>query len=174
VNLSPRQLRRPGLADRFVTMAARHGLTPDTVIFELTESAWTLDAGRVRPALEELREAGFALALDDFGAGYSSLSRLRDLPADVVKIDRAFLAGVPDEPDAVAVITAIRRLAQACRCDVVVEGVETEAQRRFLASEGLLLGQGFGLARPAPADEITPLLRESLLPARRSPVSLAG
>jgi EAL domain-containing protein (putative c-di-GMP-specific phosphodiesterase class I) len=118
-------------------------------------------------SLESLRAAGFPLALDDFGAGHSSLSRLLELPAAVIKVDRAFMSGVPFNPRAMAIVAAILRLAEACGCDVVAEGIETQAQRRWLVARGCRLGQGFGLASPAPAAAVTGLLRAELLASRR-------
>ena len=75
-----------------------HGIEPGRFVLEITESAWSLEASRLLPVLGELRAAGFALAIDDFGAGYSSLWRLRELPVQIIKVDRAFLRGVPDGP----------------------------------------------------------------------------
>ena len=91
-----------------------------------------------------------------------------------MKVDRSLLAGVPERPDAVAVLTAIQRLAEACECDVVAEGVETDAQAAFLRGLGCRLGQGFGLARPAPADDVTLLLQRDLTGARRPAPPLPG
>ena len=167
INVSPVQLRRPGLAARFAEQIAAHGLDPRRFIVELTETAWTIDAERTLPVLAELQEAGLGIALDDFGAGYSNLARLLELPIDVIKVDRSLLAEVPARADAVAVLTAIQRLAEACNCDVVAEGIETDEQRELLAGIGARLGQGFGLARPAPADDVTALLVAGLTDARR-------
>ena len=101
------------------------------------------------------------LSIDDFGAGYSSLARLRELPFHELKIDRSFMRGVPRSPQAAAIVTAIVQLAEAIGMDSVAEGVESEAQRRFLVERGCTLAQGFHLARPLPASEVTEL------PARR-------
>ena len=176
INVSPLQLRRRGFAARFAAQIAEHGLDPRRFIVELTETAWTLDAARTLPVLAELREAGLGIALDDFGAGYSNLARLLELPIDVIKVDRSLLAEVPARADAVAVLTAIQSLAEACRCDVVAEGIETAEQRTVLAGIGSRLGQGFGLARPAPAPAVTALLLDGLTETRRlsDAVSAAG
>ena len=106
-NVSPRQLRRSDVARRFAEVVNAHGIEPGRFVLEITESAWSLEASRLLPVLGELRAAGFALAIDDFGAGYSSLWRLRELPVQIIKVDRAFLAGVPDDPQA----SASRRIA---------------------------------------------------------------
>lgn len=167
VNVSPRQLERPRFASDFASIVTRAGLNPGRLIVELTESSWTVEASRTKGALEALTGAGFSLAIDDFGAGYSSLSRLRTLPVSVIKIDRSFLVDLPGDPQATAIVEAILALATACRCDVVCEGVETEAQLEFLRAGGCLLAQGFGLGRPQPAEAITALLIAELAADRR-------
>ena len=108
------------------------------------------DPAHAEPILRELHELGLRLALDDFGAGYSSLSRLREMPVTTLKIDRAFLRDVPESREAAAIVTAILQLARALGRTAVAEGVETEAQRAFLAEQGCPLAQGFLLARPMP------------------------
>jgi diguanylate cyclase (GGDEF)-like protein len=167
-NVSPRQLRRPGLARRFAEMARAHGIEPGRFVLELTESAWSLEASRLLPVLSELRAAGFALAIDDFGAGYSSLWRLRTLPVQIIKVDRAFLQGVPCDREANEVYAAILQLADACGCDVVAEGVEEAAHARFLAASGCRIAQGFHWSRPLPAEQMTAMLNASITPERRS------
>jgi diguanylate cyclase (GGDEF)-like protein len=168
INVSPRQLERPGFVADFASIVARSGLSPRRLLVELTESAWSVEASRTLGPLESLTAAGFGLALDDFGAGSSSLSRLRTLPAKVIKIDRSFLVDLPGDPQAAAIIEAILALALACGCDVVCEGVETDAQLEFLVARGCRLAQGFGLARPQPPEAITKLLIADLAPDRRT------
>ena len=167
VNVSPRQIRRAGFADRVTEIVAASGVRPDRIILEVTESAWSLDSSRSVPSLQRLRDAGFALAIDDFGAGYSSLSRLRELPVQVIKVDRAFLRGVPDDSRANAVVAAILQLAEAYGIDVVAEGIETAAQLDFLVARGCLLGQGFLLGYPVPAPEVELVLAARLAADRR-------
>jgi diguanylate cyclase (GGDEF)-like protein len=166
-NVSPRQLRRPDVARRFAEVVNAHGIEPGRFVLEITESAWSLEASRLLPVLGELRAAGFALAIDDFGAGYSSLWRLRELPVQIIKVDRAFLAGVPDDPQATAVYSAILRLADACGCDVVAEGVEEASHADFLVANGCRIAQGFHFSRPVPGPEVTALLEASIAPERR-------
>jgi EAL domain-containing protein (putative c-di-GMP-specific phosphodiesterase class I) len=108
--------------------------------------------------LRQLVEAGAQIAIDDFGAGYSSLTRLRELPVGVLKLDRTFLVDVPDRREATAVVTAVIELAAALDMAAVAEGVETEAQRAFLVDRGCPLAQGYLLGRPAPADELALLI----------------
>lgn len=168
INVSPRQLQRPAFAEEFASSVLGAGLDPGQIVVELTETAWMVDAARTLRALDRLAETGFVVALDDFGAGYSSLARLRRLPVGIIKIDRAFLVDLPDDPQAVAIVEAILALAGACGCDVVCEGVEIEPQIAFLTERGCRLAQGFGLARPEPAAAVTQRLRAELVDARRS------
>jgi diguanylate cyclase (GGDEF)-like protein/PAS domain S-box-containing protein len=164
VNVSPRQLRRVDFLGRVDEHLRASGADPERIIIELTESAMLQDQSDAEPVLRELHELGLRLALDDFGAGYSSLSRLREMPMDTLKIDRAFLRAVPENPEAAAIVTAILSLARALGRHVVAEGVETEEQRRFLEQQQCPLVQGFLLARPMPVDEVEGLLATELAP----------
>ncbi|HYI19245.1 MAG TPA: EAL domain-containing protein, partial [Solirubrobacteraceae bacterium] len=158
VNVSPRQLRRLDFIPRVREHLARTGADPARITVELTESAMHQDAHDAEPVLRELHELGLQLALDDFGSGYSSLSRLREMPVHTLKIDRAFLREVPESREAAAIITAILALARALGRSTVAEGVETEEQREFLVEQQCPLLQGFLLARPMPVDEVEALM----------------
>jgi diguanylate cyclase (GGDEF)-like protein len=166
-NVSPRQLRRADVARRFAEIVRAHGIEPGRFVLEITESAWSLEASRLLPVLNELRAAGFVLAIDDFGAGYSSLWRLRELPVQVIKVDRAFLAGVPHDAQATAIYSAILQLADSCGCDVVAEGVEEPEHADFLVANGCRIAQGYHFSRPVPAAEMSVLLEASIVPDRR-------
>jgi diguanylate cyclase (GGDEF)-like protein/PAS domain S-box-containing protein len=157
VNVSPRQLRRPDFGQRLLGLVAEEGVA-ERLTVEITESAAMADPSRTDPVLTELASSGVEIAVDDFGAGYSSLSRLRTMPVQVLKIDKTFLEAVPDDPEATAIVTAIIELAAALGMEAVAEGVENEAQRAFLVERGCPLAQGFLLGRPMPAAEIEPLL----------------
>jgi diguanylate cyclase (GGDEF)-like protein/PAS domain S-box-containing protein len=164
INISPRQLLSPG----FVTLFAQHirgaGLAPENFAVELTESAWTLDSSEALGVIADLRSAGATLVLDDFGAGYSSISRLLELAFDAIKVDGRLLAGVPGDATAVRLLEAVFELITACRSDIIAEGVETDEQVEFLTIHGIPYGQGFGLARPAPGAELTDALKRGLVP----------
>jgi diguanylate cyclase (GGDEF)-like protein/PAS domain S-box-containing protein len=162
-NLSPRQLRSPGFADRLLERFK--GVDATQFIAEITESAAMADPEHTVPLLERLAAAGLRFAIDDFGADFSSLARLRDLPVHELKIDRSFLRGVPGDGRAAAIVTAIIQLAQALELTAVAEGVEDADQLAFLARNDCELAQGFHLARPLPARQVTPLLQPAL--ARR-------
>ena len=163
VNVSPRQLRRADFIDRIKAHLSESGADPARITIELTESAMLQDHHDAEAILRELDALGLQLALDDFGAGYSSLSRLREMPVGTLKIDRAFLREVPGNADAAAIVTAILQLARALGRTAVAEGVETEEQRLFLEEHGCPLMQGFLLARPMPVPEI-----EALMAGRRA------
>jgi EAL domain-containing protein (putative c-di-GMP-specific phosphodiesterase class I) len=162
--VSPRELRRPDFAERLLERIARHGLDPSRMIAEITETAAMSQSVRTEPLMGELAAGGIRVAIDDFGAGYSSLSRLRELPVHILKVERQFLTDVPEREDASAVVTAILDLGTALGMDVVVEGIETEEQRSFLVERGCRLAQGFLLGRPAPAAELRALLEGARAP----------
>ena len=164
VNISPHQLLAPDFAPALVRRVADSGLTPGSLALELTESAWTVDSAETLEIIDDLRAAGFPVALDDFGAGYSSLSRLLDLGFDLIKIDGRMLDDVPGDRTAVKLLEAVFDLAAACGTEVVAEGVESETQLEFLLAHGITHGQGYQLSPPMRADEITALLHSQLLP----------
>ncbi|MEJ7894563.1 MAG: bifunctional diguanylate cyclase/phosphodiesterase [Solirubrobacteraceae bacterium] len=157
-NVSPRQLRRLDFADRVAAHLAATGANPRKLTAELTESATMEDPAESEAILRALHALGLSLALDDFGSGYSSLSRLREMPVGTLKIDRAFMREVPDNHEASACLTAILSLSSALGRIAVAEGVETEAQLAFLAAAGCPLAQGFLLARPLPPAGVEQLL----------------
>jgi diguanylate cyclase (GGDEF)-like protein/PAS domain S-box-containing protein len=164
VNVSPRQLRRLDFLPRVREHLRATGADPEQLVIEITESAMLQDHADAEPILRDLHDLGLRLALDDFGSGYSSLSRLREMPMDTLKIDRAFLREVPENPEAAAIVTAILSLARALGRFVVAEGVETEAQLRFLEEQACPLVQGFLLARPMPAPDLEQLMGAELAP----------
>jgi EAL domain-containing protein (putative c-di-GMP-specific phosphodiesterase class I) len=157
-NVSPRQLRRADFVGRVEEHLGASGADPARITVELTESALQQDHADAEPIMRRLHELGLRLALDDFGSGYSSLSRVREMPMQTLKIDRAFLREVPENPEASAIVTAILSLARALGRDAVAEGVETAEQLRFLAEQQCPLLQGFLLGRPMPAAEVEALL----------------
>jgi EAL domain-containing protein (putative c-di-GMP-specific phosphodiesterase class I) len=141
-----------------VARVAGHGQGLDGLTIEITETVAMRERARTEPVLRRLVESGARVAIDDFGSGYSSLTRLRALPVQVLKLDRAFLVDVAERPEAAAVVTAVLELAAALGMVAVAEGVETEAQRSFLVARDCQLAQGFLLGRPAPAGELAELI----------------
>ncbi len=162
VNVSPRQLRRLDFITRVQEHLRISGADPARLTVELTESALMGDHADAEPILCELHELGLQLALDDFGSGYSSLSRLREMPMETLKIDRAFLRDVPERGEAAAIVTAILALARALGRTAVAEGVETAEQRDFLVAQGCGLLQGFLLGRPMPVAEVEAVMAGAL------------
>jgi diguanylate cyclase (GGDEF)-like protein len=166
VNVSPRQLRRTDVPRVAADALAVHRVPADALTIELTESAIQSGAKRLEDELEQLRELGVWLAIDDFGSDYSSLARLRDLPFHILKIDRAFVRGVPDDARATRLLEAIVRLADALDVLTCVEGVEDEAQVGAVRATGADVIQGFYYSRPLPADRIVAQLIEDADGAR--------
>jgi EAL domain-containing protein (putative c-di-GMP-specific phosphodiesterase class I) len=160
VNVSWRQLTRPGFPDDVAAVLARTGLDPARLGLEITETIAMDSTEHSGEVLAELAALGVELLLDDFGTGVSSLARLKRLPVDTLKIDRAFVRGVGDREDEDdAIVAAILAMAEALGLEVVAEGVETEAQLARLDQLGCQLIQGFLFSRPVPADELAALVR---------------
>jgi diguanylate cyclase (GGDEF)-like protein/PAS domain S-box-containing protein len=159
VNVSARQLRDPGFVGGVRRRLAESGLHPSSLVLELTESGLLRPDQRLRADLEELQGMGMRLAIDDFGTGYSSLSYLRDLPIDVLKIDKSFVDGIAVSTQRLALAEVIIRIAKTLGLTVIAEGIESEIQRDMLVSMGCRYGQGYLLAVPMPADEAEALLR---------------
>jgi diguanylate cyclase (GGDEF)-like protein/PAS domain S-box-containing protein len=148
VNLSARQLQQPELVEEVKAMLLETGLAPERLTLEITETAMMRDTEVIAARLRRLREIGVRIAIDDFGTGYSSLNYLRQLPVDVVKIDRSFVNGIVADPAQGALVAAIIDLGHVLGLHLVAEGVETEDQRLALEGLGCDLGQGFLWARP--------------------------
>ena len=160
-NVSPRQLHRPDFAGELAARLEELAIDPSWLTMELTESATLREPERIGPILRELNEGGLRLAIDDFGAGWSSLARLRLLPVHTLKIDRSFLREIPEDPEAGAIVDAVIALADALGMDTVAEGVETRVQALFLAAQGCRLAQGRYFGDPVPAEELTEALRDA-------------
>ena len=160
LNLSPNALNVKRI-ERILELLLAPDLSPERVVVELSESKALHDDLAVRAALRRMDAAGLTLALDDFGVAYSSLARLREVPTQWIKIDRTFLRGVPDRPDATRVLDAILQLLDALEVRVVVEGVETAEQVDHLHARGCEAAQGYYLCPPLPAKDIDELLRAS-------------
>jgi EAL domain-containing protein (putative c-di-GMP-specific phosphodiesterase class I) len=160
VNLSVRQLVEPALVDAIMTALDESELDPRHLVVEVTETLLTEHSELVSDTLTELRHRGIRVAVDDFGIGYSSLSRLTDLPIDILKIDRSFLRPLADARRAstAAIVSAIIALAKALSLDTVAEGVETPQQLALLRDRACSHVQGFLFARPLPLAELTDLL----------------
>ncbi len=162
VNVSAYQFRHPNFVDMVMSAIRRTGVRPQRLKLELTES---LLADRMEITIQKmgmLKDLGVTLSLDDFGVGYSSLSCLKRLPLDQLKIDKDFVADVLTDPNDAAISRAIIALAQSLSLQVVAEGVETREQRDFLASQGCDQFQGYLFAPALPLEALEALLRKPL------------
>ena len=158
VNVSPRQVREPGFAEEVLHLLEVAELPPESLIIELTEHA-LVDLRVAHPILARLRDAGVSVSLDDFGTGYSSLTQLRTLPVDQIKLDRSFAAALDEGDDKQrAVVKSVVSLASALALDLVVEGIETIAERDTLLDLGARQGQGFLYHLPVQRDLARELL----------------
>lgn len=164
VNLSARQLEQPELQDIVLSALSDSGLPASALVLEITESVLMARAAESIGILRDLRDLGIRISIDDFGTGYSSLSYLKHLPACTLKIDRSFVQDIPDDEDAVAIVTGIIALAHSLRMKVVAEGVETVAQQETLARLKCDYLQGFLFSRPLPAE----VIETQLLAPKRS------
>jgi len=154
VNLSARQLEHPGLTDEVREVLDRYGLHPRHLCLEITETALMANAGAALGLLESLDALGVSLAIDDFGTGYSSLSYLKRFPVDILKIDRSFVDGLPDDGEDHAIVTTIITLAQSLGMTVTAEGIESEGQARALVALGCTRGQGWWYSKAVPVTEM--------------------
>jgi diguanylate cyclase (GGDEF)-like protein/PAS domain S-box-containing protein len=163
VNISARQLRESSLVADIAALLAESGVEPASIELEIVESALALhgEMSAVRQRMLELRELGVSLTIDDFGAGFSSLASLRDLPVNGVKIDRSFISGLGRDQAGAAVVRAIAALAQSLDLSVTAEGIETIEQLAHIRSIGIERGQGFYFARPLTSEAIEHLIVEN-------------
>jgi diguanylate cyclase (GGDEF)-like protein/PAS domain S-box-containing protein len=148
VNVSARQFANPGFVASVERVLASSGLAPSSLLLELTESVLLRRDDRIRSELTELKRIGVRLAIDDFGTGYSSLGYLRELPIDVLKIDKSFVEGIAVSEQRLAIVEVIIRIAGTLGMTVMAEGIESEVQRDLLISRGCRYGQGYLLERP--------------------------
>jgi diguanylate cyclase (GGDEF)-like protein len=169
VNVSARQFDDSGFADSVRGVLVTTGLESTALMLELTETALLRRDERLHSDLAELKGIGVKLAIDDFGTGYSSLSYLRELPIDVVKMDKSFVEGIADSGQRLALAEGIVQIARTLRLEVIAEGIETEIQRDLLASMGCHYGQGYLLAMPMPCSEVEGLLRTGFPATSRVP-----
>ncbi len=154
VNISPHQLAREHVSELVEGVLERSGLPPQLLCLEVTETSLLHDTSPLVPALHAVRDRGVRVAIDDFGGGTSSLGLLRLLPIDLIKIDRMFIAGLPDQPDDRAIVAAVISMADELGLSVVAEGVEEPSQHWELRELGCQYAQGFIYARPAPIGEL--------------------
>jgi len=149
----PRQFKEQDLVTLFTQAIAENDLDGSSLSVEVTERTLIDNVGEVESTLKKLRGMGMKILLDDFGTGYASLAYLREFPVDVVKIDRAFVTGIPDNEEDSTIVNAIAGLTRGLKLDLHAEGVENERQLNVLKSIGCQYGQGFYWSKPLPGDE---------------------
>ena len=159
INAAAADLRRRNFADDLLREVSKAGLSPSDIQLEITESVLLgRTAAHVQRMLEKLHDEGVKVALDDFGTGFASLSHLKQFPVDIIKIDRAFIRNLLVDEEDGAIVHALIGLAEALRLEVVAEGIETAAQRDFLAALGCATGQGYLFGRAVPAAHVPEML----------------
>jgi diguanylate cyclase (GGDEF)-like protein len=169
VNLSPAQLKDPWLAQKIVKLLVETGFPADRMEVEITEAALFENLGLAQSVVGSLKNQGIRVALDDFGVGYSSLSHLRALPLDRIKIDRSLVGSINDSADSMALVTAITRLGESLGLAITAEGIEDEAVEARLRAIGAYKGQGWLYGKPLPLPAVRALLADrGLLPTGRA------
>lgn len=158
INVSARQLVEFDIVSQFKQRLSEYGLPGSQLSVEITETVAMHDPEVVREILEGLKQLGIRLAIDDFGTGYSSLAYLKRFPIDTLKIDRAFIQGLPHDNENVLIVTGMMSLSRNFDLTVVAEGVEEPGQARFLRAQHCNKIQGFLYSKPLPASELESLL----------------
>lgn len=158
VNMAAPEFLDPELPRELVAICTAERIRPRHICLELTEGVVMKDMNKSLPIMHELRRMGFQISLDDFGMGFSSLSMLKNLPITSLKIDRLFMAGVPEDRDDCAIVRTMLDLGRNMKIQVIAEGIEVDAQFGFLRQFGCTQVQGFFLARPMPLAHLIQLL----------------
>ena len=164
INASAAEFRNRDFINRLINHSDGAGIPRERLVIEVTEGVFVgRSAPLVGEMIAELKQAGFGISLDDFGTGYASLTHLREIPVDSLKIDRSFIVDLFGEQgeDSAAIVSAIIRLSQGLGMTVVAEGIETHRQAQFLRQHGCAVGQGFLFGRPAPKAAIDLMLGEA-------------
>jgi diguanylate cyclase (GGDEF)-like protein/PAS domain S-box-containing protein len=162
INVSGLQFQKSDFADLVLQVLRECGLPPRFLNLEITETVIMRNESAAIATMRKLREVGVTIAIDDFGTGFSSLSSLKDLPADHLKIDRAFVQNLPDSANEANIARYIVKLAHDLKLKVIAEGIENQQQLRFLREVGCDEIQGFLISRPLPAEQITQLLEKDI------------
>lgn len=158
VNISPLQLADGWLAQRIIRILAETGFPAERLVIEITESSLFADLELARAIVTSLKNQGIRLALDDFGTGFSSLSHLRSLPFDLIKIDRSFVTNIHAKRESSAIVRAVTTLAASLPVPVCVEGIENEESYKAVVRLGCEIGQGWYFGKPMQAEQARELL----------------
>ncbi len=160
INISARGLNHIKFEKPIIKLLDQHHISPQQVMFEITESVIMLDPEEALLSLTQMKEIGFKLAIDDFGTGYSSLNYLKNLPVDYLKIDLDFIRNLHQSKEDQEIVRAIITSAKALGLNVIAEGVETQETFKWLRAAGCGYAQGFYFARPMPAEDVTQWLKD--------------
>lgn len=160
-NLSRVQLYNPDIAKIYKAIASKYEIAPSSIEIELTESLMMDNKDRLLKAMHDIKNAGFSISVDDFGSGFSSLSLLKDIPANVIKLDKEFLNTQNDTEKEHIIINSVIKMAKDLDMTTVAEGVEDEKQSELLKNMGCDIVQGFFYAKPMPSSAFNELLKKS-------------
>lgn len=159
VNFSQIHIYEPDFPERLMEIITRYQIPPSYIEIEFTETAMSSDVALSVQTIQQLKRRGFTVAMDDFGSGYSSLTLLRSLPVDVVKLDRGFLAGNETDERGKCVIRSVIKLSKQLKFETVAEGVETKEQMELCIGYGCDIMQGYYFSKPLPEEEFKALLK---------------
>jgi EAL domain-containing protein (putative c-di-GMP-specific phosphodiesterase class I) len=173
VNVSGRSLVTCKLLERVIDALKHTGLDPRLLELEITESAAVPQQGEVLGLLQAIRDLGVRVAIDDFGTGYSVLSRLLKFPVDTIKIDLTFTRAIVAEDQPAPIVDAMIAMGLSLGLKVIAEGVETEVQRRYLATRHCTELQGYLISRPVAPEEIVARFARAKRPAATAPLITA-
>ena len=168
VNIAPAELLGGLLLPRLFEAVDRAGLPSDALVVEVTEDSFLTDPERARSVLQQIRARNIQISIDDYGTGFSSLSYLRDLPVQEIKLDRSFVSSMRSDPRSKMIVESTRHLAEGLGLRLVAEGVEDSATMADLADLGVALQQGFHIARPMPAAQVEAWVKQW---SRRAPLA---
>lgn len=163
VNLSGVTMMKPDIVQNILDIVKEHGLCTSRIELEITESAFVNQFEEVVERINDFRQEGFRISMDDFGCGVSSLGRLKDMPIDVLKIDREFIIDSPQKANADKILKNIVNMAKDLELKIVIEGIETPSQLELMRDLGCDLGQGFIFSRPLPENEFLEKLTNQVL-----------
>jgi EAL domain-containing protein (putative c-di-GMP-specific phosphodiesterase class I) len=150
VNVSRINILDPELESKLENIRAENGLSPEELMLEVTESAYSENTGRLIEVVERLRQKGFRIEIDDFGAGYSSLNMITSIPVDILKIDMSFIRNMEKDERNLKLVKLIIDIAKFLKVPSIAEGVETESQLATLKKMGCEIIQGFYFSKPVP------------------------
>ena len=171
VNIAPSQFADGWLAERIVRILTETGFPAERLVVEITESSLFGDMDLARAIVASLKNQGIRLALDDFGTGFSSLSHLRSLPFDLIKIDRSFVTNIHESNQNAAIVRAVATLAEALDVPILVEGIENEAAHAAVLGLGCSMGQGWYFGKPVEGEQAVQMIarRPARTPAGAAP-----